>query len=169
MSLSKPVSPVKRRAYLALGSNLGNRVAYLEKACSLLLGYPITILKSSPVYETAPVGPQDQDDFLNQVLEIQTSLSPFDLLKSCQNIEQCLGRERTLHWGPRTIDIDILLYENQYIADPQLIIPHPQMKKRAFVLVPLADIAPQIILDGESVQTLLKKVDRAGVRPYKIQ
>src|SRR5699024_1471915 len=97
-------------------------------------------------YETEPVGYQDQAKFLNQVIEVQTTYSPMELLLACQSIEKKLGRERDVRWGPRTIDLDILLYNHEDIMTNQLIVPHPRMDSRAFVLVPLAELNPELVI-----------------------
>ncbi|AGA67658.1 2-amino-4-hydroxy-6-hydroxymethyldihydropteridine pyrophosphokinase [Desulfitobacterium dichloroeliminans LMG P-21439] len=135
------------KAYLSLGSNLGDRGDYLEKSCLKLMAHPdIQVLKKSSIYETKPWGKTDQSDFWNQVLEIETSLTPLALLDYCQEVENSLGRERLIHWGPRTIDIDLLNYDNKLWDDHRLILPHPRMEQREFVLAPLREIAPELVL-----------------------
>ena len=163
---SKPKSPVEHCAYLALGSNLGDRGAYLSLARELLEKQAVKIIRRSPIYDTPPIGPQDQSNFLNQALEVKTIFSPFKLLEYTQSIERQLGRIRIRHWGPRTIDIDILFYEGENINTPILTIPHPHIHERAFVLRPLADIAPNITLHGQKIHELLKQTDQAGIQPY---
>ena len=134
------------KAYVALGSNIGNREGHLCNAIELLAGLPDTSLVSvSSFYETAPVGYEDQDHFINAAALLETGLSPEGLLTSVLEIENLLGRVRTIHWGPRTIDIDLLLYEDMVIDTERLKVPHPLMHERAFVLVPLAEIAPEAI------------------------
>lgn len=135
------------KAYLSLGSNMGDRGYYLEEGCQRLMVHPgVKILKKSGTYETKPWGKTDQADFWNQVLEIETSLAPLELLDLCQEVEKSLGRERLVRWGPRTIDIDLLNYDNKVWEDHRLILPHPRMEEREFVLAPLREIAPQFIL-----------------------
>ncbi|MEL1134804.1 2-amino-4-hydroxy-6-hydroxymethyldihydropteridine diphosphokinase [Desulfitobacterium sp. THU1] len=135
------------KAYLGLGSNLGDRGDYLAKSRQKLMAHPdIQVLKQSSIYETKPWGKTDQSDFWNQVLEIETSLAPLALLDYCQEVESSLGRERLIHWGPRTIDIDLLNYDNRVWEDQRLILPHPRMEQREFVLAPLREIAPELIL-----------------------
>ena len=154
-----------KTAYLALGANIGDRLANLQKAVDMLneSGY-CRVTKVSSVYSTKPVGLTDQPDFLNAVISVETTLSPTDLLKLCLGIEETLGRERTIRWGPRVIDIDILLYESVYINEDNLVIPHPRMMERAFVLVPLVEITPDIELAGGiTAEMVLKKVDCSGV------
>lgn len=127
--------------YLALGSNLGNRLELLKAArASLAEDASITLLASSKLYETDPYGYTDQEDFLNAVVKVDTSYSPEELLKKIHEIEASLDRKRLIHWGPRTIDIDILLMGNLEIQTPDLIIPHKEMTKRSFVLIPLKDV-----------------------------
>lgn len=133
-------------AYISIGSNIGDRHVYLEGATQALNERMDTsVVKLSSVYETAPVGYTDQADFLNIVIFIRTELSAADLLVACQEIEQALGRERTIRWGPRTVDLDILLYNEDQIETETLIVPHPRMAERAFVLIPLVEIAPEVV------------------------
>ncbi|MFQ5861583.1 MAG: 2-amino-4-hydroxy-6-hydroxymethyldihydropteridine diphosphokinase [Candidatus Brocadiales bacterium] len=131
--------------YLGLGANLGKRIKTLEDGIKRLGDHPdISVLVKSPYYETEPQGGPPQPRFINAVLSIETSLSPKELLRVTQEIERGLGRERNKeeHWGPRAIDIDILLYDNQVIEEKDLKIPHPMMHRRRFVLEPLSDISP---------------------------
>ncbi|OHO30000.1 2-amino-4-hydroxy-6-hydroxymethyldihydropteridine diphosphokinase [Staphylococcus sp. HMSC034C12] len=130
------------QAYLGLGSNIGDRKQQLLKAIDLIENIKgIKVTKQSSIYETAPIGYTDQPNFLNLCLEIETELSPQQLLKHCLDIEQQLHRVREIRWGPRTLDIDILLYSDNIIETDNLSIPHPRMQERAFVLIPLNDIA----------------------------
>jgi 2-amino-4-hydroxy-6-hydroxymethyldihydropteridine diphosphokinase len=126
-------------AYVALGSNLGDRRAHLRSAVEGLPG----VQRVSGVYETDPVGGPEQEPFLNCVVELDTNLGPHELLAECQRLEQAADRVRAVRWGPRTLDIDILLYDDLEVATPQLDIPHPRMAERRFVLQPLADLAPE--------------------------
>lgn len=135
------------KAYLSIGGNLGDRGQNLAEVCRRVRENPkIKLTKESSIYETKPWGKLDQPDFWNQVLEIETELSPLDLLEVCQHIENDLGRERIVHWGPRTVDIDILTYDNRVYKDERLTLPHPRIEERAFVLAPLREIAPEFIL-----------------------
>ncbi len=131
-------------AYLALGSNVGDRAANLRAACVCLsqLG---SIVAASSAYETEPMEVREQPWFLNAVVELQTSLSPENLLREVLSIEKSMGRERTQRKGPRSIDIDILLYDDLRLHTPGLTIPHPAMQHRMFVLAPLAEIAPDVV------------------------
>jgi len=147
--------------YLGLGSNLGDRMANLAEARRRLGQVPvIKIVRTSSICETAPVGPQDQPDFFNQVVQAEVACSARRLLGHIHRIEQEMGRVRTRRWGERVIDIDILLYGDETIDEPDLQVPHPQMLVRQFVLVPLAEIAPELILpDGRRVA---EAADTAG-------
>jgi 2-amino-4-hydroxy-6-hydroxymethyldihydropteridine diphosphokinase len=132
------------RAYLGLGSNLGDRWRHLREAVESLPD----VVTVSPVYETDPVGgPPDQDPYLNCVVELETERSARELLGICHRLEAAAGRVRTERWGPRTLDVDILLIGDQTIDEPDLQVPHPRMWERSFVLAPLADIAPELVPD----------------------
>lgn len=135
------------KAYISLGSNMGDRGKYLTESGVRLASHPeIKVLKKSRIYETKPWGLEEQADFWNQVLEIETSLTALGLLDVCQEIENSLGRVRLIRWGPRTIDIDLLSYDNKEWMDERLILPHPRMEQREFVLSPLREIAPDFVL-----------------------
>jgi 2-amino-4-hydroxy-6-hydroxymethyldihydropteridine diphosphokinase len=132
-------------AYISLGSNIGDRLYHLTEAVWALHSHEgVKVQVVSSIYETAPVGFADQADFLNLVVGVETLLGAQELLAVCQEIEQGLGRVRKIRWGPRTVDLDILLYNNDNIVAENLIVPHPRMHERAFVLVPLLEIAPAI-------------------------
>lgn len=132
-------------AYISIGSNIGDRLHHLTEAVRELHSHEkVEVTKVSSIYETAPVGYTDQADFLNLAICVKTSLNPYELLAACQAIENGLGRVREVRWGPRTVDLDILLYNNDNIEAENLIVPHPRMGERAFVLVPLLEIAPAI-------------------------
>lgn len=140
------------RAFLGLGSNLGDRAYYLEEAISALVSSAIKVVASSRIYETEPWGVMDQPLYWNQVIEVETTLEPLDLLHVCQGIELQLGRERKVHWGPRTIDIDLLLYDNRVSESEELMLPHPYLEDRAFVIAPLREIAAKLVLpSGRSI------------------
>lgn len=140
------------RAFLGLGSNLGDRAHYLREAISALEGPSLKIKGVSQIYETEPWGGMDQPLYWNQAIEIETTLEPLDLLHVCQAIEHQLGRERLVHWGPRTIDIDLLIYVNRESKSEELMLPHPYLEERAFVLTPLREIAPELVLpSGRSI------------------
>ncbi|MFB7158985.1 2-amino-4-hydroxy-6-hydroxymethyldihydropteridine diphosphokinase [Lysinibacillus sp. NPDC056232] len=137
--------------YLSIGTNMGNRFENLQHAVKLLEGKDeIEVVQISSVYETAAVGYTDQADFLNIAVHIKTSYSSSEMLKICQWVESELGRVREFRWGPRIIDLDILLYNHENIETESLIVPHPRMYERAFVLVPLIEINPAPV--GEQLQ-----------------
>jgi 2-amino-4-hydroxy-6-hydroxymethyldihydropteridine diphosphokinase len=153
--------------YLGLGSNVGSREGNLRQALKFLNGHADAVQEVSPVYETDPVGFADQESFLNCVCRFETELKPKDLLSTIKGIEGLVGRTPTFPNGPREIDIDILLYGDVVMASELLTIPHPRMAERAFVLVPLADIAPDVAhsVSGQTVAELLTAVDGIeGVR-----
>lgn len=130
-------------SYLSLGSNMGDRLKMLKQAVRLLMEHPgVDVRKISSLYETDPVGFIEQSAFLNMVVYLQTDLSALELLDLCQEIERELNRKREIRWGPRTIDLDILLYNHDALNTERLTIPHPRMHERAFVLVPLLEIDP---------------------------
>lgn len=130
--------------FLGLGSNMGDRWGYLSRACDKISQCCGTIVANSSVYETASWGNEDQSLFLNQVILIETTLSPKDLLSRCKEIELQEGRTRLVKWGDRTLDIDVLLYDDLVMDDGDLTLPHPHIQLRNFVLVPLAEIAPDL-------------------------
>ncbi|MFN3490647.1 MAG: 2-amino-4-hydroxy-6-hydroxymethyldihydropteridine diphosphokinase [Anaerolineales bacterium] len=154
--------------YIALGSNLGNRLANIKNAISNLTPQ-LDVKKKSPVYETPPWGYADQPQFLNQVVMAETYLEPEDLLSHLKRLEVVLGREPTFPNGPRLIDLDILFYDDVIIDSPPLQIPHPRLHQRGFVLVPLHDLAPELIHPalGKSVTEMLLDVDRLNIVEYK--
>ena len=144
---------------LGLGSNLGDSKASISNAINKLQATPyITIKKCSPLYKSSPVGDTHQPWFYNCVLAIETFLNPKSLLEKCLSIEKELLRTRTRHWGPRTIDIDVLDYEGITSADPELTLPHPRMHERLFVLKPLQDILPDFQVNKTSLQELISNI-----------
>jgi len=153
--------------FIALGSNLGDRLQNLSFARERL-SEKVKILKSSSIYETEPWGVEDQPMFLNQVIEGKTTLGALELLKFLKQIERSLGRRKTYRYGPRLIDLDILLLGDAILETPNLVIPHPCMTERSFVLVPLADLAPDLIPPGshQSIREMLSGIDASGVRQY---
>ncbi len=157
-------------AYISIGSNQGDREFYLLRAVAEIGKISESkVIGLSPFYETTPVGVTDQPNFYNAVLRLSTRLSPSDLLKALQNIEDnVFKRKRTIKWGPRSIDLDILLFGNQTVDLPELVVPHPQMWSRRFVLQPLNDLSPELIHPetGLSIKQVLKslKSDEAVVR-----
>ncbi len=151
--------------FLALGTNLGDRETNLSQAKDSLMPQ-VTVLQESSIYVTPPWGYANQPEFLNQVIQVQTALEPLPLLQTLKQIENEMGRVKTFRNGPRLIDLDILFYGERIVDLEGLQIPHPRLHLRAFVLVPLNDLAPDFIhpVLGESVSTLLSKVDAQGVR-----
>lgn len=151
-------------AYLGLGSNIGDKAATLAEAIARLAVTPgIRITARSSDYRTPPWGDTDQDWFLNAAVAVDTVLSPHALLEAGLAIETALGRVRERRWGPRVIDIDVLFYEGAAVADERLVLPHRFVRERAFVLMPLAEIAPDLMIGPETVVQALAKLDRTGI------
>lgn len=144
-------------AFLGLGSNVGDRLHHLQRAVDRLDADPRTAVDDvSGVYETAPVGGPTQDDYLNLAVRVVTARSPRGLLALCHKVEQAGGRERAERWGPRTIDVDVLLYGRRVVRGRRLRVPHPRLTDRAFVMVPLLEVAPGWTLpDGRSLASLV--------------
>jgi 2-amino-4-hydroxy-6-hydroxymethyldihydropteridine diphosphokinase len=158
------------KAYIALGSNLGDRAGYLLLALSRVSSLPQTRLsRLSHVYETDPIGPPGQGRYLNMVAEIETSLEPQFLMRALLDVERSLGRERQERWGARTIDLDLLLYGDAVMETPLLTLPHPRLPQRAFVLAPLCDLIPEARHpnSAETYRALLEGVDSGGVRVWE--
>ncbi|MDQ0216173.1 2-amino-4-hydroxy-6-hydroxymethyldihydropteridine diphosphokinase [Oikeobacillus pervagus] len=158
-------------AYLSLGTNLGDRILYFKKAVERISQEENILIKaSSSIYETDPVGFVNQGKFLNIVLKIETDLTAGDLLDVCMEIEKELGRIRYFKWGPRTIDLDILMYNQENIETERLIIPHPRMHERAFVLIPLLEIDPLVkhpTLGIPLIEQLETIQDKEGVKLWR--
>jgi 2-amino-4-hydroxy-6-hydroxymethyldihydropteridine diphosphokinase len=155
-----------RRAYLGLGSNLDDRFALLQGAVdALVVAEGVTVVAVSPVYETDPVGP-DQPDYLNAVVGVDTALSARALLELAQSLEADAHRVRRERWGPRTLDVDVLLVADERVREPDLEVPHPRLHERAFVRVPLADIAPDI---EAALPGTIDPRDAEGVRPTDLR
>ena len=149
---------------LAIGSNIGDRLAHLQFAVDQLSAH-MQITAISPVYSTDPVGGPEQDDFLNAVLIGETEIDPQSLLSTCHEIEAAAHRERIEHWGPRTLDVDLLAVNDQAITTDSLTVPHPRAHERGFVLVPWKDIDPEFHLVGHGkIGDLVSQVDVSGVR-----
>jgi 2-amino-4-hydroxy-6-hydroxymethyldihydropteridine diphosphokinase len=149
------------RAYLAIGSNLEDRQAYLEAGLAAIAALPeISIAAVSSIYETPPLGPA-QPDYLNAVFAVDTALAPARLLSAMLKVEECYLRQRQIHWGPRTLDLDLLLYATHQMQSPSLTLPHPHMTERCFVLVPLCEIAPDLVhpSTGRSFAAHLAQLD----------
>lgn len=179
ITLKKPWAPIglpvdqvavrakrsKHRAYIGIGSNLGDKKAYLDRAVKAIdSDRRCTVRRVSDFIVTKPVGPVEQDDFLNGCIEVDTLYSPHELLDFLHTIENDAGRKRLIHWGPRTLDLDILLYDSIMLHDDDLTIPHPEMRNRGFVLEPLSEIAPFVKdpVTGESVIALYERLKNNG-------
>lgn len=155
------------QAFIGLGANLNEPKQQLEKALAAInLHQQMSLVESSSFYQSVPMGPQNQEDFINAVALIQTEMPAPELLSVLQTIEQEQGRIRKdERWGPRTLDLDLLLYQDQQINLPQLIVPHYGLKHRNFVILPLYEIAPELILpDGTSIESLAASISKQGIK-----
>lgn len=151
--------------FISLGSNIGDKIAHLKSAVERLAKIEgIYNLEKSSLYTTAPVGYLEQDDFVNAVVKLETTLTPEALLEVCQHIEQELKRERLIRWGPRTIDIDILCFDEIQSDDPVLTLPHPRMTERSFVLTPLSELAAALCISGKPVSEWLASLKDQEIR-----
>ncbi len=153
-------------AWLALGGNVGDSRTLLDRAIAMLCdGVIVRLTARSSDYETPPWGVTEQAPFVNLCIALETALSPRDLLSRAHAVERSLGRDRSKEqrWGPRTVDIDIIAYDNLAIQEPDLILPHPRLFERAFVLVPLAEIAPNLQIGGKRMADAVAHIDRTGV------
>ena len=158
---------IRCRAYVGLGSNLEQPVTQVRQAIQELANLPDSrFIVASRLYRSAPMGPQDQPDYINAVAAIDTGLAPESLLDQLQSLEQAHRRIRERRWGPRTLDLDLLLYADRTIATDRLIVPHPGIAERSFVLLPLYDIAPNLQMpDGTPLATLVANCPSAGIEP----
>lgn len=153
------------RAFIGLGSNLGDREATIRAALEAIADMPETdLIRVSSLYDTEPVGEVDQPNFLNAAALVDTELEARQLLWNLLLIEKRLGRVRTQPWGPRTIDLDLLLYGDDIIEDPDLRVPHPEIIRRSFVLVPLVELEPRLVHPGTG-ETMASHLNRLGARP----
>jgi 2-amino-4-hydroxy-6-hydroxymethyldihydropteridine diphosphokinase len=155
------------RVFVGLGSNVGDRLGYLRAAVSSLRATDdVEVVAASTVYETEPAGPE-QPDFLNAVVELDTDLAAEELLRICKRVEADLGRVPRERWGPREIDLDLLVYGDRRVETDDLVVPHPQLSARTFVLVPLEELAPALDVPGVGdTSSLLARLGRAGVRQF---
>lgn len=153
------------RAFLCLGANLGDPRATLALARGLLARAGLTLVRQSSLYRTPPWGPVPQEDYLNQVIEVSSPVGAVSLLHLALGIERMLGRDRSreARYGPRPIDIDILVFGTERHASDALTLPHPRLMERAFALVPLAEIAPGLVIEGQSVAAALSRLDQTGI------
>jgi 2-amino-4-hydroxy-6-hydroxymethyldihydropteridine diphosphokinase len=157
-------------AYLSLGSNIGDRAANIARVIAALPAHGVRVIKQSRLYETEPVEMREQDWFLNGVIKVQTELQPQELMAALLGVEQSMGRQRVMPKGPRIIDLDILLFGSVILKQPQLEIPHPRLAERRFVLVPFAEIAPNVMhpVFGKTIRELLEITpDKSEVREAK--
>ena len=153
------------KAYLGLGTNMGDKQAYLKEACKIISDNTnINIVKISKVYKTKAWGYTNQDDFLNICIEVDTNLSPEELLEVCHEVENKLNRVRVIRWGPRTIDVDILFFNNIISTDENLILPHPRIKERAFVLIPLMDLNKELVIDNKTISYYLSNLEKEELK-----
>jgi 2-amino-4-hydroxy-6-hydroxymethyldihydropteridine diphosphokinase len=151
-------------AIIALGSNIGDKVSHIDAAVKAFTQDGLVrVVARSANYRTAPWGVTDQDWFVNACMSVATDLPVRAVLARCQSVERQLGRERTIKWGPRVIDLDILVYRDAHVAEPDLVLPHPQMTRRAFVMRPLLDIAPELKIEGRSVRAWLSELPHDDV------
>lgn len=159
-------APKATRAFLALGSNIGDKAANLRAAAKAIAVLPgTTVVAASSVYRTPPWGKTDQDWFANAAIAVETTLAPLALLEACLAIEIQLGRIRRERWGPRVIDIDVLMHGEARLTSERLTLPHPAMAERAFVLVPLREIAPDVVIAGHPIGVVIAGLDSAGIEP----
>ncbi|MFQ5811004.1 MAG: 2-amino-4-hydroxy-6-hydroxymethyldihydropteridine diphosphokinase [Armatimonadota bacterium] len=158
------MTPPSVRVYLGLGSNIGDRAAHVTRAIALLdAGTGLSIRRASSIYETVPWGEEQQRAFLNAVLVAETDLAPGELLAATQSVEKTMGRQRTRKWGPRVIDIDILVYGDHIVEEAGLRVPHPLLRERQFMLVPLLEVAPELTLPGGGRVADLVDADASGI------
>lgn len=161
-------APKATRAFLALGSNIGDKAANLRAAAKAIAALPgTTVIATSSVYRTPPWGKTDQDWFANAAIAVETTLAPLALLEACLAIEIELGRVRRERWGPRVIDIDVLLHGDARLTSERLTLPHPAMAERAFVLIPLREIAPDLAIAGRAIGEVIAGLDSTGIEPME--
>ncbi len=156
-----------KSAYIALGSNRGDRESYLRQALLRLEGRGLRLVRVSSLYQTRAVGDIPQPDFLNAVAQADTGLGAHEVLRILLGVEAELGRRRYQPWGPRTVDLDLLLCGDEVHRDSYLVVPHPRLEERPFVLLPLAEVAPELVLpSGQTVRRLTATMDTSGVGTY---
>lgn len=159
------MKPPRHHAWIGLGSNLDGPRQHVERALGELDTLPLTRrIAASRLFASAPVGPADQPDYVNAVAHLETRLSPLALLDQLQALEQRHGRVRGRRWGPRTLDLDLLLFDDEHVTLPRLTLPHPQVTQRAFVLVPLVELSPGLTLDGQPLKELIAALDTGGLK-----
>lgn len=155
-------------ATIGIGSNIGDKAGNIDRAIALLTGDGgVRLVSTSRKYRSAPWGVTDQDWFVNACISVATDLSAHELLKRCQSVENEMGRVRQLKWGPRVIDVDVLTYRDEEIRDPDLIVPHPLIGQRSFVLLPLQDVAPDTRIGGQGLDALIAALGDDGTVPLE--
>ncbi len=157
-------------AYIGLGGNIGDVLSNMRNALRALDDHhDISVVQISNVYKTPPWGIEDQDWFLNACAKVETTLSGQELLKQCLNAEMELKRVRDVRWGPRTIDLDVLVYADISINEEDLQVPHPRMHERGFVLLPMADIAPNLVVKGKTIKQWLLTLETGDIQPTEFE
>lgn len=152
-------------AFIALGANLGDPVAQLREAAQRLRDTAgLHSVQLSPIYFSAPVGVVDQPRFANAAVRLETSFTAHELLAVCHSVERAMGRVRTVRWGPRTIDLDLIFFGTLHLSDDVLTLPHPRWSERAFVVQPIYDLAPDLIIDGVALSETLARLDRSDLQ-----
>ncbi len=167
--MDRAVKRVPVTAYIGLGSNLDDPVSHVQQACKELKRLPeCQVLACSSLYQSPPMGPADQPDYINAVAAIETTLTPHQLLLQLQAIEQCHGRKRERRWGARTLDLDLLIYADMTLSDETLTLPHPGLAERDFVLYPLQEIAPSLVVTGlGALDLLVSNCPSKGLSKYE--
>ncbi|CAM3490917.1 2-amino-4-hydroxy-6-hydroxymethyldihydropteridine diphosphokinase [Halomonas lysinitropha] len=156
----------RHHVWIGLGSNLDGPRKHVERALRELDSLPLTHrIAASRLYASTPLGPTNQPDYINAVAQLETRLSPLALLDQLQALEQRHGRVRGQRWGPRTLDLDLLLFDDYRVTLPRLTLPHPEMVRRAFVLVPLAELAPTRVVEGHTLAQRIARLDTRGLQP----
>ncbi len=157
-------------AFIGLGGNVGDVFASMQSALRTLDSHKqISVISTSSVYKTPPWGVEDQDWFLNACVGVETTLTGQELLTECLAAEKSLNRVRDVRWGPRTIDLDVLIYSGERIDTAELQVPHPRMQERGFVLLPMADIAPNLMLKGKSISQWLETLDTSDIQKTELK
>ena len=152
-------------AFIALGANLGDPVAQLREAAQRLRDtVGLHSVQLSPIYFSAPVGVVDQPRFANAAVRLETTLTAHELLAVCHSVERAMGRVRTVRWGPRTIDLDLIFFGTLHLSDETLTLPHPRWSERAFVVQPIYDLAPDLVIDGVALSETLARLDRSDLQ-----
>lgn len=166
--MTEPATPPAYDALIGIGSNVGDKARNVTRAIDLLCADgAVRLVAASRLYRSAPWGILDQDWFVNAAVSVSTELSPHDLLRCCLAVEVRMGRVRRQKWGPRLVDVDVLTYRGQAIEAPDLRLPHPFIEQRAFVLLPLLEIAPDEVVRGERVRDLARRIETGDCVPLE--